>query len=77
MAQSNFTVGEIVTLKSGSPDMTIKEIIKKDSLGFGVSPELEINKIITTWFEGNKLVEAEFTEPQLEKKEKTNDKYFS
>lgn len=77
MAQSNFKAGDKVTLKSGGPEIIIKEIITKDSIGFGVSPELEVNKVNVTWFDGSKLMHAEFTEPQLMRIEDKEDEYFS
>lgn len=67
MAQSNFQVGDIVGLKSGSPDMTIKEIITQEHFYESPSKELTINKIIVNWFVGTEVKSAEFTEPQLEK----------
>ncbi|HFK5527158.1 TPA: DUF2158 domain-containing protein [Elizabethkingia anophelis] len=68
MAQSNFNVGDIVTLKSGGPKMTINEIITKTISLFGEAPsQLEVNKIKVQWFnDKSEVVKAEFTEPQLE-----------
>lgn len=66
MAQSNFQVGDVVTLKSGSPEMTIKEIITKKNTLQG-QQELPVNKIIAQWFVNNDAKSEEFTEPQLEK----------
>lgn len=66
MAQSNFKVGEVVGLKSGGPEMTIKEIITREYYFDGGSGELEFNKIKVDWFVGTDVKSAEFTEPQLE-----------
>lgn len=66
MAKSNFEVGDVVTLKSGGPKMTIKEIITREFLFAGGSNELAVNKIIVQWFEGSNIKSGEFTEPQLE-----------
>ncbi len=78
MAQSNFKVGDVVTLKSGGPDMTISQIITQTGgvLGIPVN-ELEINEIKVTWFNNGKLEQAKFTEPQLEKVENLPDEHFS
>ncbi|SDM25168.1 DUF2158 domain-containing protein [Chryseobacterium taihuense] len=77
MAQSNFQVGDKVILKTGGPEMTIQDIITKDDIGFGASPELEINVVVVNWFNvNNDLKEAEFKEPQLEKVQNLTDEYF-
>jgi uncharacterized protein YodC (DUF2158 family) len=69
MAQSIFKAGDMVTLKSGGPVMTIKEVKTKQRIAFD-SVELEINKVIAQWFnEKDEMVEGEFTEPQLNKVE--------
>ena len=69
MAQSNFQAGDIVTLKSGGPNMTINEILTTEYIGFQAS-ERKINVVITQWFnDKNEVVKAEFTEPQLKKVE--------
>ncbi|HCN49682.1 MAG TPA: DUF2158 domain-containing protein [Chryseobacterium sp.] len=66
MAKSNFEIGDIVTLKSGGPKMTIKEIKTREFLFAGGSNELDVNKIKTQWFEGSEIKSGEFSEPQLE-----------
>jgi len=78
MAQSNFKVGDVVTLKSGGPDMTINQIISQTGgvLGLPINV-LEVNEIKVNWFENNKLEEAKFTEPQLKKVENLPDEHFS
>lgn len=77
MAQSNFKVGDKVILKTGGPEMTIQEIITKDDIGYGASPELEINVVVVNWFDVNSdLKEAEFMEPQLDKVHNITDEYF-
>lgn len=67
MAQSNFQVGDIVTLKSGSPKMTINEIITTEIFYERPSKELEINIIKVDWFDGSNVQHAKFKESQLEK----------
>lgn len=77
MAQSNFKVGDIVTLKSGSPEMTINQIISQTGGIMGLpTNELEINEIKVSWFDKGKLEHAKFTEPQLEKVQNITDEYF-
>ncbi|OCK50627.1 hypothetical protein BA768_19555 [Chryseobacterium sp. CBo1] len=76
MAQSNFKVGDIVRLKSGSPDMTINEIATSKGTYSG-REDLKINKVRAQWFVNTTLHSGDFTEPQLEKVEKTADEYFS
>lgn len=69
MAQTNLKAGDIVTLKSGGPEMTINEVITSSYLFERI--ELDINKVKVQWFnEKDEVVEAEFTEPQLNKVEK-------
>lgn len=67
MAQSKFKVGDVVNLKSGSPDMTIKEIITR-TVSFMGEPtsELQHNEIKVQWFQDNELKSGSFTESQLE-----------
>lgn len=67
MAQSKFKVGDIVTLKSGGPKMTINRIVSRTTSLFGeATTELEVNEIKVQWFnDKNEVVKAEFTEPQL------------
>jgi uncharacterized protein YodC (DUF2158 family) len=67
MAQSKFKLGDIVTLKSGGPKMTIYNIITMTDAFFGEAPrELEINIINVRWFnDKNEVVNAEFPEHQL------------
>lgn len=68
MAQSNLNPGDIVVLKSGSPDMTVNEIITIDYQVMGGSVEKAVNDVIVQWFDKNNNVQtAKFTEPQLEK----------
>lgn len=58
MKKSIFAVGDIVVLKSGGPDMTVKD--------FG--PDLGEDKlIICVWFEGKKAREHAFPTVVLQK----------
>lgn len=78
MAESKFNDGDIVTLKSGGPDMTISEILtKKFKLDKSPAQEREVNTIKTKWFDGTKLEYGEFKEPELELATQTNDPHFS
>lgn len=70
MAQSNFIVGDVVTLKSGGPNMTINTIISRTVSFMGENTsELEVNEIKVQWFQDNALKKGTFTEPQLKKVE--------
>lgn len=77
MAQSNLQVGDVVTLKSGSPKMTISEIITKEHFYDGPSKELEVNQIKVEWFDGSNVKSAKFSEPQLEKYNNSNEPGFN
>lgn len=70
MAQSNFNVGDIVTLKSGGPNMSINKIVSRTvSFMAEATSELEVNEIKVQWFQDNTVKEGTFTEPQLKKVE--------
>ncbi|TAA09770.1 DUF2158 domain-containing protein [Pseudoxanthomonas winnipegensis] len=59
MAESNtFAVGDIVKLKSGGPDMTVK-----------VTPELHSQHYTCQWFAGKKLEQGNFPGHSLEQVE--------
>ncbi|QQQ28673.1 DUF2158 domain-containing protein [Chryseobacterium indoltheticum] len=73
MAQSNLKVGNIVELKSGSPEMTVREVITKEFYFGGGSGELEFNKIKVDWFVETERKSAEFIEQQLNKLEDNQD----
>ncbi|WPO81850.1 DUF2158 domain-containing protein [Chryseobacterium sp. JJR-5R] len=77
MAKTNFQVGDIVTLKSGSPRMTISQIMTREQYFGGGSGELEFNKIKVNWFVGTEVKSGEFIEPQLEKYDNSNEPGFS
>lgn len=47
MTASNFSIGDIVKLKSGGPDMTVKTVFTDGDLG-------------TQWFAGKKLEYGRF-----------------
>lgn len=62
--ESNFTIGDVVILKSGGPAMTVSKI--KNHSMFD-SSELPFNgNISTTWFEGNELKGGTFHQDTLE-----------
>lgn len=48
MAQSKFKVGDVVVLRSGSPKMTITDILTHDG-----NEELSNNEIETEWLDDN------------------------
>jgi uncharacterized protein YodC (DUF2158 family) len=55
-------VGDIVRLKSGSPDMTVEAIV---DLAEGFGDEVEI-KVTCSWFEGTKRRQDSFLLQTLE-----------
>lgn len=55
-----FNIGDIVRLKSGGPDMTIKEVGKHHSTGEFVG------RYTCQWFAGKKLDDGTFPQPSLE-----------
>lgn len=67
MAQTKFKIGDVVGLKSGGPEMTIKEIITRTVSFMGeATSELKQNEIKTQWFFNNELKSGTFNEDQLE-----------
>lgn len=71
MAESKFQAGDIVTLKSGGPKMTVKAIITKTLTSDGMV-DIPSNRIKVQWFLDNELMTEEFLESQLEKCEVRN-----
>lgn len=56
MAKSNqFSVGDVVKLKSGGPDMTIRSV-----------PDLHSKQYLCQWFAGKKLEQGSFPEESLD-----------
>lgn len=61
MAQGNqFAVGTIVKLKSGGPDMTIKEVV------VGYTTKKPTGDVICQWFAGKGLQQGTFPTDSLE-----------
>jgi uncharacterized protein YodC (DUF2158 family) len=54
MAKSDFSIGDIVKLKSGGPDMTVQSTPTKDDLLFA------------QWFAGKKLEQGRFPVSSLQ-----------
>lgn len=54
--QSKFTIGDVVHLKSGSPDMTISKVYDNEY-------------VRTVWFSGNDVMQDEFHQDTLVKVE--------
>lgn len=52
---SDFKIGSIVVLKSGSPEMTVKKITR--------------GRILCSWFEKDEIKQGEFQKDMLDKKE--------
>ncbi len=65
-----FKTGDIVKLKSGGPEMTVKDDVEVPGLGFGVT----MTEIHCQWFAGNKLQEGHFSEDSLEPVKENEDK---
>ncbi|EJL6619350.1 DUF2158 domain-containing protein [Vibrio cholerae] len=61
--QAIYTVGDIVKLKSGGPDMTVKEVIKK---GVGsIDHDSFSGNYRCQWFAGKKLDNGVFPQESL------------
>ena len=60
MTKQKFKPGDVVTLKSGGPDMTVKCYEPQDS-----------TDVVCTWFAGNQLIEKAFPQALLELDEGT------
>lgn len=59
-----FKIGDVVTLKSGGPDMTISRVSKKGE----ISEELQHVLYCVIWFnESGESLSDEFLEPMLKK----------
>ena len=75
---SKFKKGDLVVLKSGSPDMTVVGVYEKNSSAYAESMAYEaytqkfgecIAIYSCNWFEGNKKYEGVFPEESLETSE--------
>ena len=60
MSEHEFSDGDVVQLKSGGPQMTIKGIGK-----YGIMPKED--NALCEWFDGKKLIEHVFEFHSLEK----------
>ncbi len=73
-----FNVGDIVKLKSGGPDMTVKSVEKSAKSSHGLQLDLdapkEFNGYYTCqWFAGKKLESGRFPEESLDLKDDKNE----
>ena len=68
-----FKVGDIVKLKSGSPDMTIKTVLPKNESNelSMFSTKILINSYVCQWFAGKKLDSGTFPHQSLLKVDKS------